>query len=147
MGFAYDLLRAVFRGDDVGLQGDVASRDVGVAACSGPAPETFNSTGLRTSVETALAPAREGYGGCAGANDGPIAHRISVSRMGTKQPCSSVVGRLLDALDKGPKRCVRPATPCNYRFIKIILSTIGFHLHAGHCVSHWAPSEPRSEPA
>jgi hypothetical protein len=35
----------------------------------GPAPETL-STGLRTSVDTALAPAREGYGGCAGANDG-----------------------------------------------------------------------------
>jgi hypothetical protein len=75
----------------------------------GPAPEIFRRD-LRTSVEIALAPAREGYGGCAGANDGPIAQRISVSRKGTKQPRRPIVGRLLDAFDKGRKRCVHPAT-------------------------------------
>ena len=64
--------------DDVGLPRDVSSRD-GVR-------ETF-AAGLPASVEIALAPAREGYGGCAGANDGPTDQRIGVSREGTKQPC------------------------------------------------------------
>jgi hypothetical protein len=59
-------------------------------------------------VDTALAPAREGYGGCAGANDGPIAQRISVSREGTEQPCRSVVGRLLDAFDTGTEAACPP---------------------------------------
>src|SRR6266436_592275 len=104
----------------------------GTGGCSGVfglAPETF-STGLRTSVETVLAPAREGYGGCAGANDGPIAQRISVSRKGTKQPCRSVVGRLLDAFVKGRKRCVRPATFCNARLCSRGGSALGSPRHA-----------------
>jgi len=47
-----------------------SSRDAGVAACSGPAPEIFNSTGFWTSVETSLAPAREGYGDAPGPTAG-----------------------------------------------------------------------------
>jgi hypothetical protein len=49
----------------------------------GPAREIF-STGLRTSVETALAPAREGYGDAPGPTIWPIVQRVSVSREANK---------------------------------------------------------------
>src|SRR5215468_1978453 len=88
----------------------------------GPAPEIFRR-GLRTSVEIALAPAREGYGGCAGANDGPTDQRISVSREGTKQPCRPIVSRLLDALARTRlARTEAACPPCNMRQLKVAYS-------------------------
>src|SRR6266436_9754817 len=121
----------------------------GTGACFGvfgPGSEAF-STGLRTAVETVLAPTREGYGGCAVANDATIAQRISVSRNRTKQPCRSVVGRLLDAFDMGRKRCVRPATLGNERLYIRCNSTTGYGVTGSGCIARSAPSRPCSGPA